>query len=122
MSTLGVTGEAGHASPMTCIDSGPRTRRDWLWDQWAHREVLLLPALAVPYGLHTLLLIPAILLAVAFATALSMVLAALHVYFRDVRYLVQAGLLVLFYLTPIAYPQRIVGSLGPWMDFNPLTG
>lgn len=84
--------------------------------------LILLPVLGVPYGLHTLLLVPAILLLVAFATSLSMVLSALHVYFRDVRYLIQAGLLVLFYLTPIAYPQRNVGNLGPWMDFNPLTG
>ena len=84
--------------------------------------LVLLPVLGVSYGLHTLLLIPAILLMVAFATALVMVLSALHVYFRDVKYLIQAALLVLFYLTPIAYPQRNVGNLGPWMDFNPLTG
>lgn len=234
MSILAVTPEAGRASQTTCIDSGPRTRRDWLLDQWAHREVLLmlarkqfhvrykrasfgvlwavavpavqaaalavvfshfvrtkagfsypayvivavlawgyfaatlntastsivdgssiadklwfprsllvlaeclanipgllisislfvvlLPVLGVSYGLHTLFLIPGILLLVAFATSLSMVLSALHVYFRDVRYLVQAALLVLFYMTPIAYPQRSVGNLGHWMDFNPLTG
>jgi ABC-type polysaccharide/polyol phosphate export permease len=84
--------------------------------------LVLLPVLGVSYGLHNLVLIPAILLMVAFATSLAMVLAALHVYFRDVRYLIQAALLVLFYLTPIAYPQRNVGNLGRWMDFNPLTG
>jgi ABC-type polysaccharide/polyol phosphate export permease len=82
----------------------------------------LLPALGVPYAPHTALLIPAMLLLIAFSTALCLVLAALHVYFRDVRYLVQASLLVLFYLTPIAYPQRLVGGLGRWMDINPLTG
>lgn len=84
--------------------------------------LLLLPVLGVPYAPHTLLLIPAILLLVAFATSVSMVLSALHVYFRDVKYLIQAGLLVLFYLTPIAYPQRNVGNLARWMDFDPLTG
>lgn len=84
--------------------------------------LILLPVLGVSYGLHTLLLIPAVLLLIAFTTALTMVLSALHVYFRDVRYLVQAALLVMFYITPIAYPQRNVGRLGPWMDFNPLTG
>lgn len=82
----------------------------------------LLPVLGVSYGLHTLFLIPAILLLVAFVTSLSMVLSALHVYFRDVRYLIQASLLVLFYLTPIAYPQNKLGNLGHWMDLNPFTG
>lgn len=234
MSTLAADRQTAWRSESICIDSKPRSRRDWLRDQWAHREVLsmlarkqfhvrykrasfgvlwavavpaiqaaalavvfshfvrvrsgfsypaytviavlawgyfsqtltpgsvaivdgssladklwfprsllvfveplanlpgllisvalflgLLPVLGVGFGLHTLLLIPAIVLLVAFCTSLSLLLAGLHVYFRDVRYLVQAGLLVLFYLTPIAYPQRSVARLGPWMDFNPLTG
>lgn len=84
--------------------------------------VIQVPVLGVGFGLHTLAVIPAIVLLVAFTTSLSLVLSALHVYFRDVRYLVQAALLVFFYLTPIAYPQRSVGRLGPWMDFNPVTG
>jgi len=82
----------------------------------------ILPLLGGSIGLHTLLLIPAGILLVVFTSSLSMVLAALHVYFRDVRYLVQAALLVLFYLTPIVYPQTAVGALGPWLDLNPLTG
>jgi ABC-type polysaccharide/polyol phosphate export permease len=82
----------------------------------------VLPALGGTFGPHTALLVPAIILMVCFCTSLSLLLAALHVYFRDVKYLVQAGLLVFFYLTPIAYPQRSLGSLGPWLDFNPLTG
>jgi ABC-type polysaccharide/polyol phosphate export permease len=84
--------------------------------------VVALPLLGAEIAPHTLFLIPALLLLVAFSTALALVLAALHVYFRDVRYLVQASLLVLFYATPIAYPQRSVGSLAPWLNLNPLTG
>lgn len=84
--------------------------------------VAILPLLGESLGLHTLLLIPAGILMVVFTSSLSMVLSALHVYFRDVRYLVQASLLVLFYLTPIVYPQTAVGALGPWLDLNPLTG
>jgi lipopolysaccharide transport system permease protein len=84
--------------------------------------LILLPVFGVGFGLHTLLFIPAILLMISFCTVLCLVLSALHVYFRDVRYIVQASLLVLFYITPVAYPQRTVGHLGPWMDFNPLTG
>jgi lipopolysaccharide transport system permease protein len=84
--------------------------------------LILLPILGVPFALHTLLLVPAVLLLMAFCTALTLCLSALHVYFRDVRYMIQASLLVLFYLTPVAYPQRRLGGLGQWMDFNPLTG
>ncbi|HEY1523460.1 MAG TPA: ABC transporter permease [Solirubrobacteraceae bacterium] len=84
--------------------------------------LILLPIFGVGYAPHTLFLIPAVLLLVAFCTSLTLCLSALHVYFRDVKYMIQASLLVLFYLTPVAYPQRRLGGLGPWMDFNPLTG
>lgn len=84
--------------------------------------LILMPVFGVSFAPHMLFFIPAVLLMIAFCTVLCLVLSALHVYFRDVRYLVQAALLVLFYVTPVAYPQRTVGHLGPWMDFNPLTG
>lgn len=84
--------------------------------------LILLPIFGVGFAPHTLFLIPAVLLEVAFCTALTLCLSALHVYFRDVRYMIQASLLVLFYLTPVAYPQRRLGGLGQAMDFNPLTG
>jgi ABC-type polysaccharide/polyol phosphate export permease len=84
--------------------------------------LILLPIFGVALAPHTLFLVPAVLLLVAFCMALTLCLSALHVYFRDVRYLIQAALLVLFYVTPVAYPQRRLGDLGPWMDFNPLTG
>jgi lipopolysaccharide transport system permease protein len=70
-----------------------------------------------------LLLAPGVVLLVIFSAALSLCLAALHVYFRDVRFLVGAALLVWFYLTPIAYPRHLLGSrLGTLIDFNPMTG
>jgi ABC-type polysaccharide/polyol phosphate export permease len=84
--------------------------------------LILLPVFGVGFAPHTLLFIPAILLLVTFCIVLDLVLSALHVYFRDVRYIVQAALLVMFYITPVAYPQRRLGHLGPWLDFNPLTG
>lgn len=82
----------------------------------------LLPAFGEGYGLHTALFVPAVALLAAFTTALSLVLSALHVYFRDVRYLVQASLLVLFYLTPIIYPPTAIGDLASWLELNPMTG
>jgi ABC-type polysaccharide/polyol phosphate export permease len=80
------------------------------------------PLLGANLGPHLVLLIPACLLLVTFTAALAMVLSALHVYFRDVKFIVSAALLVWLYATPIMYPKSEVGSLGPWLDFNPMTG
>lgn len=84
--------------------------------------VAIMPAFGVGYAPHLLLLIPAAGFLVVFVTALAMVLAALHVYFRDVRFLVQAALLVWLYATPILYPQPLLGALAPVVAANPLTG
>ncbi len=87
--------------------------------------VILLIAVPVVHAHVTfrlLLLVPACLLLVAFTTALGLVASALHVYFRDVKFIIQAGLLVWFYVTPIVYPASVLHHLGPWLDFNPLTG
>lgn len=84
--------------------------------------VMILPFLGVDLGLRLLLLVPAALLLVAFTTGLTLLLAALHVYFRDVRYFVQAALLVWLYVTPIIYPKRLLGGLAPLADLNPMTG
>jgi lipopolysaccharide transport system permease protein len=80
------------------------------------------PILGVDPAAHLLLLIPACVLLILFTAALSMVLSAMNVYFRDVRFMVTAALTVWLYATPIMYPQSIVGDLGPWLDFNPMTG
>jgi len=51
-----------------------------------------------------LLLVPlAMLVLVVFACALGLLLAAANVYLRDVQYLVEIGLLLWFWMTPIVY-------------------
>lgn len=84
--------------------------------------VVALPFLRADIGLRLLLLAPAVVLLLAFTLALGLVLAALDVYFRDVKFLVQAGLLMLFYVTPVAYAKNLLGGLARVVDFNPLTG
>jgi lipopolysaccharide transport system permease protein len=84
--------------------------------------VAVMPFFGLGLGLHVLFILPATALLVAFCLGLGMVLGALDVYFRDVKFLVQAALLVCIYLTPILYPQHVVGPIGPWLDLNPLTG
>lgn len=54
--------------------------------------------------LGDLALIPlALLVLVTFATALGLMLGATNVYLRDVQYLVEVGLLLWFWMTPIVY-------------------
>jgi lipopolysaccharide transport system permease protein len=76
----------------------------------------------VSLGAQLLLFVPAVVLLVAFSVGLSLVLGALDVYFRDVKFLVTAALMVWIYVTPIVYPQSFLRGLGPWIDANPLTG
>jgi ABC-type polysaccharide/polyol phosphate export permease len=84
--------------------------------------VVAVPLLGSNIGARILLLVPATLLLLSFTVALALALAALHVYFRDVKFLVQAALLVWFYVTPIAYPKELLGGLSRFVDFNPMTG
>lgn len=84
--------------------------------------LVVMPLFGVSMGAQLLLFIPATALLVAFTVGLALVLGALDVYFRDVKFLVTAALMVWIYLTPILYPQRMLRGLGPWLDANPLTG
>lgn len=85
--------------------------------------LLLCPFFGVGLGLHTLWMVPATALAIAVTTGTVMVTSALHVYFRDVRYIVTAAVIGWFYLTPIFYPLRLAhGVLRTIIVINPLTG
>ncbi|HEX7355235.1 MAG TPA: hypothetical protein VF288_10435 [Mycobacteriales bacterium] len=87
--------------------------------------------LATGGGLHwTLVLSPLIVvLAWLLATLAAAILTMLHVYSRDVRYVVQAALLILFYATPVIYflsgtpgVRALPARLTPYVVANPLTG
>lgn len=84
--------------------------------------VALMPIYGIPITARVLILPVACLMLVAFCGSLGLVLSAMHVYFRDVKYLVQAAILAWFWLTPIAYPKKFAGSLERWIDLNPVTG
>ncbi|HEY1832668.1 MAG TPA: ABC transporter permease [Acidimicrobiales bacterium] len=84
--------------------------------------LIALPIVGAHFTWRLLLLLPAIGLLVAFSVGFGLVTSALYVYFRDVRFIVQAGLLVVFYLTPIVYPATSLHSIGPYMALNPMTG
>ncbi len=85
---------------------------------FAMQLVVLLAAtlLLGRFPLHPDLLyfIPAFLVIVTFGTALALLLSAANVYLRDVQYLIEVLLLILFWASPIVYPwQTVNGVLGP---------
>jgi lipopolysaccharide transport system permease protein len=86
--------------------------------------IILAAAFGVHLGLHTFLLIPATLLLLALTTAFSLVAAALHVYFRDMRYVVQAIVVPWFYASAVFYPLDFLkhGLLKTIVELNPATG
>lgn len=85
--------------------------------------VVLLPVLGSGVHLSLLVLPAALLLAMALAALASALFAILHVYFRDVRYLVTALLLLAFYATPVLYPlTKPHGVLRTLVEVNPATG
>lgn len=87
--------------------------------------ILLLGTATIGEGLDAdvVLLVPATVLMVLFVAALTLLFAGLHVYFRDLRFIVQATIMAWFYGTPIIYPlDEAVGTLRTILLLNPATG
>lgn len=84
----------------------------------------ILPGFGVGFGLRDLLIIPGALLLILLALGFALIFSALHVFFRDIRYLVTAALTVWFYATPVIYaatsPQ--VHKFRTVLTLNPVTG
>lgn len=80
-----------------------------------------------PTGGRWVYLLPSLLVIVLFATALGLIMSALNVYLRDVQYLVEIGLLIGFWLTPVVYSWELVsGEISSgWLEqlylANPVT-
>ncbi|MHB8682291.1 MAG: ABC transporter permease [Acidimicrobiales bacterium] len=83
----------------------------------------LCPLMGVGLRPRALLLLPAMVLLVALCAGIVLVASALHVYFRDVKYLVTAALLVWMYVTPLIYPPLDAPhALRVAIEINPTTG
>jgi ABC-type polysaccharide/polyol phosphate export permease len=79
--------------------------------------------LGVPLGLPLLYLVPGTLLIMLLSASFGLVLSALHVYFRDVRYIVAASMFAWFYATPVLYPLRLAPPfLRRIIEANPASG
>jgi len=84
--------------------------------------LVVLPLVGGRFGVHLLLLVPATLLLLALCTAFSLVLSGLHVYFRDVRYVVQALIQPWFFVSGVLVPLETLGKLGKYLKINPAVG
>jgi lipopolysaccharide transport system permease protein len=80
-------------------------------------------ALAIGVGLSPTLVavVPIVLLQAVFTAGLALLLATAYVFVRDARHLLEVGLQVWFWLTPIIYSVDLVPpELLRWMRFNPM--
>src|SRR3954451_23765899 len=75
-------------------------------------------------GWRPLLLPHAVLHMAVLAGAFGLVFSALHVYFRDLRYALDAVQRAWFYFTPVFFPlsMAVLISLRPYIEANPATG
>jgi lipopolysaccharide transport system permease protein len=70
-----------------------------------------------------LLVPPLFVLLFAFTVAVTLLTSAVNVFYRDVSPVVQIGLQLWLYLTPIAYPfSRVPAQWRGWIALNPLSG
>lgn len=86
-------------------------------------QVVLLVLIAAVVGTldaGVLLLVPAVVLLAALAVGTGLLTCSLHVAFRDVKFVVDAGLLLLFYASPVLYdPASLPGDLRGLLMLNP---
>lgn len=69
-------------------------------------------------------LIPTLILYLVLGCFLACIFGLLHTYFPDTQYLMEIGLQVLFYLTPILYTLQTLkeknrGRMAEWLELNP---
>jgi ABC-type polysaccharide/polyol phosphate export permease len=80
----------------------------------------LLLVFEVSPTIHWLLAIPLLMSLIALTTGLAFVLSAANLYYRDVKYLVEAILSVAIFFTPVLYSAQVVGQWKPLLMVNPV--
>ncbi|MBO0982816.1 ABC transporter permease [Rathayibacter sp. SD072] len=81
---------------------------------------------ALEISWQLLFIFPALAVTLVYGLALALALSALNVYLRDIQFLVEVGLLIFFWLSPITYAWSfVVETVPPWLEqiylLNPMT-
>lgn len=90
--------------------------------------VLFLPTRGDVFTIHLLWLPLVLAIQLALAIGVGLMVSALNVFYRDVQYIVDSVLSVLFWVSPVVYCpfQEALFSEGPWIYYcyhlNPLAG
>lgn len=75
----------------------------------------------VPVNIHTLWLLPALLLIWVNALSFGTMLAVIGARFRDIAQLVNSLVQIVFFITPIIWPETLLPASGRfWTNFNPV--
>ncbi len=70
---------------------------------------------------NVLWIVPVVLVLLLLAAALALLLSAAQLFFRDVKFAVQAALTAGVFVTPVLFGVEELGRAGQWMQWNPLT-
>jgi len=84
--------------------------------------LLAITTLEGALSIDVLLLVPGVLLVVTLATSAGILGAALYVRMRDIRFLIESGMLLLFYASAVFYVPERLGGLADWLRLNPMMG
>lgn len=58
----------------------------------------------------------------SFALGISLILSVMYIKFRDIKYLVEVTMPIMFWLTPIVWqPNNLTSDIAEWLKLNPLT-
>ena len=83
----------------------------------------LMLCMGVGFSAQFLLIVPLLLTTVIAALGIGVGLAALSVFYRDVRHVVPFLVQMMFFLTPVLYPQTIIPEQWRWVYLlNPMAG
>lgn len=76
----------------------------------------------IEYVARWIWLIPLVIWLAIFTAGISLLTAALNVKYRDVNFIIQAGMPLWFYATPVIYSLGLIPEqLRPWFYLNPMT-
>ncbi|HEV2455962.1 MAG TPA: ABC transporter permease [Verrucomicrobiae bacterium] len=81
--------------------------------------VILLVILKVGWSIYLLWLPTLLLTMMLLGAGISMIVSAGSLFFRDVKYIVEAVLTFAIFFTPVFYDVRMFGDKGEWLLLNP---